>query len=100
MRHATDPALDLLEPLLARLRGFAELRERKRGTFYRKSAAFLHFHEDPAGLFADVRLDGAEFARRRVSTQAEQRALLRAVRAAVAGPRSAPRRPRSASPRG
>ena len=24
--------------------------------FYRRSAAFLHFHEDPAGFFADVRI--------------------------------------------
>jgi hypothetical protein len=100
VKHATPAALDRLEPLLAALRGLEALREKSRGTFYRGSRAFLHFHEDPAGLFADVRLDGAEFARRRVSTQAEQRALLRAVRAAVAGPRSAPRRPRSASPRG
>jgi hypothetical protein len=83
MRHATPAALDALEPLLAGLRGCAGLREKKRGTFYRGSSAFLHFHEDPAGLFADVKLAGAEFTRLRASTAAEQRAVLRAVRAAL-----------------
>jgi hypothetical protein len=29
--------------------------EKKRGVFYRKSKSFLHFHEDPRGLFADIR---------------------------------------------
>ena len=55
MRHVTPDALDQLEPLLERLREIPELREKKRGVFYRKSKAFLHFHEDPAGLFADLR---------------------------------------------
>ncbi len=41
------------------------------------------FHEDPAGLFADVKLEGADFTRLRVSTQAERRALLAAVRRAL-----------------
>ena len=31
------------------------LTERTPGTFYRRSRAFLHFHADPAGIFADVR---------------------------------------------
>jgi hypothetical protein len=85
VRHATAPALDQLEPLLAELRGFEGLREKKRGTFYRGSSAFLHFHEDPAGLFADVKLGAAGFTRMRASTAAERRAVLRAVRAALAG---------------
>jgi hypothetical protein len=83
VRHATPAALDRLEPLLAELRGVAELREKKRGTFYRGSRAFLHFHEDPAGLFADVRLGGDDFTRLRATTRAEQRALLAALRAAL-----------------
>ncbi len=80
MRHATPAALDALEDLLVRLRAHGGLVERKRGAFYRKSSAFLHFHEDPAGLFADVKLDG-EFTRFRASTAKERRALLRKVRA-------------------
>lgn len=61
MRHARPEDLDRLEPLLVRLRAFPTLTERSRGVFYRKSRAFLHFHADPAGLFADVRAaDGFE----------------------------------------
>src|SRR5438445_1628807 len=47
VKHATDHALDRLEPLLRRLRAVDGLRERKRGTFTHRSRAFLHFHEDP-----------------------------------------------------
>ena len=90
MRHATSAALDQLEAVLLELRRLRLLREKNRGTFYLGASAFLHFHEDPAGLFADVRLDGADFARRRVSTQAEQRSLLAAVRRALSAG-SAPR---------
>jgi hypothetical protein len=75
MRHARAEALDELEPLLVALRQIAGLRERSRGVFYRGSTAFLHFHEDPSGLFADVRL-GPEFQRVRASTSSEQRHLL------------------------
>ena len=32
--------------------------EKKRGVFYFKSRAFLHFHEDPKGMFADIREAG------------------------------------------
>ena len=56
MRHATSEALDELEPLLERLRSEPGLVEKRRGVFYRRSKAFLHFHEDPSGLHADVRL--------------------------------------------
>ena len=64
MKHATPAALDTLEPLLAELRSLPQLQERSRGVFYRKGRAFLHFHEDPKGLFADVRdADGRDFER-------------------------------------
>ena len=86
MRHATPTALDQLEALLLELRKFGLLREKKRGSFYRGSSGFLHFHEDPAGMFADVKLDGVEFTRRRVSSEAEQRALVAAVRRALNEP--------------
>ena len=82
MKHATAPALDLLEPLLERLRALPDLRERTRGIFYRKSSAFLHFHEDPAGLFADLK-EGADFVRYRVSTGKERDALVARVRKLV-----------------
>jgi hypothetical protein len=81
MKHATPQALDRVEPLLAALRALEGLREKKRGVFYRKSRAFLHFHEDGSDVYADVRLGGAEFERFRVSSQAETRQLLAAIRA-------------------
>ncbi len=85
MRHARTAALDELEPLILRLRQVDGLVERKRGVFYRKSKAFLHFHEDPSGLYADVRL-AADFERFRVQTLAEQEALLEKVDRSVAEP--------------
>ena len=84
MRHATGDALDQLDDLLTELRSLEGLREKSRGVFYRRSRAFLHFHEDPAGLFADARLDGAEFERFRVTTAAERATFLGRVRAALA----------------
>lgn len=82
MRHATAATLDELGPLLDRLRGLDGLVERTRGVFYRRSRAFLHFHEDPTGLYADVRL-GSDFERFRVTTGDEQHVLFQAVAAAV-----------------
>jgi len=85
MKHAGPGALDGIEALLAQLRKWAVLTERKRGTFYRKSSAFLHFHEDPQGMFADLKL-GGDFQRFRVSTRAEQVAFLREVATELAPP--------------
>lgn len=73
MKHAGPTALDDLAPLLAELRALPGLVEKGRGVFYRKSRALLHFHEDPAGLFADLRDPaGADFERFNV-THAEDR---------------------------
>jgi len=55
--------LEGLEPLLAQLRTIEGLVERRPGVFYHRSRAFLHFDEDPAGVFADVRFEGAAFER-------------------------------------
>jgi hypothetical protein len=78
LKHATATALARLAPLLPALRAFSELREAKLGVFYRGSRAFLHFHEDPAGDFADVKV-GRDWERSRVSTQRERAVLLRRV---------------------
>ena len=83
MKHASPASLDRLAPLLEQLRAISGLIERTPGTFYRRSAAFLHFHEDPAGLFADVKLNRVDFERLPVNTPAERSALLRAVRIAM-----------------
>ena len=81
MRHARDEDLDRLEHLLDELRALPGLIEKKRGTFYRKSRAFLHFHEDPAGLFADIRdAEGADFDRIDVTEAAGRARLLEIAR--------------------
>ena len=64
------------------LRELPELRERRRGYFARGSRAFLHFHEDAGDLYVDVRLD-SRFERMRVTSAAQQAALLSQVRAVV-----------------
>ena len=50
--------------------------QRTPGSFYRKSKAYLHFHEDPSGIYAVVKLSGAEFTRVRATTSQEQKHLL------------------------
>jgi hypothetical protein len=84
MRHARDQDLDRLEPLLAQIRTVAPLlKEKKRGVFYLKGRSFLHFHEDPKGLFADVGAgDGKDFERLQVDAPAGAVALLARVAAA------------------
>ena len=85
MRHARPDTLDQIEPLLAQLRALPGLTERSRGIFYRKSRAFLHFHEDPAGLFADIRAaDGKDFDRIKADTPDERRALVQRAKALLA----------------
>jgi hypothetical protein len=59
MKHAGSGALDRLAEVLASLRARSRLCETRPGIFYVKGRAFLHFHEDPAGLFADLRQDDA-----------------------------------------
>jgi hypothetical protein len=85
MKHAGDAALDKLESVLNQLRKHGVLTERKRGVFYRGSSALLHFHEDPAGLFADVKTD-ADWLRVPVNTRAQQRDLLARIRTQLRGP--------------
>jgi hypothetical protein len=81
MKHAGEEALDRLETLLAGLRTVPGLVEKKRGTFYRKSKSLLHFHEDPSGLYVDVRLDPDDgFVRRPINTRSERSELLREIR--------------------
>ncbi|MFI4934621.1 MAG: hypothetical protein ACHP7N_08390 [Caulobacterales bacterium] len=83
MRHARDEDLDRIEPLLAAIRALAvetgALREKKRGCFYLKSRSFLHFHEDPKGMFADVGVES--FERIQVDHPAGAEALIQRVKA-------------------
>ena len=82
MKHATPAALDALEPVLSEMRGLPGLIEKSRGVFYRKGRAFLHFHEDPKGLFADIRdASGGDFERIDVTGAAGRAELVAAARA-------------------
>ncbi len=93
MKHAGPEALAALDDLLVKLRRHESLVEKSRGCFHLKSSAFLHFHEDPEGLFADVRLGGKDFERLRVSTAKERAELLRRVADALAA--ASPAAPRA-----
>jgi hypothetical protein len=79
LRHADSATLDRLEALLSQLRQIPGLKEVRRGVFYRRSKAFMHFHDDPSGLYADVRLH-EEFERYRVDSEDEQRFILTEIR--------------------
>jgi len=79
MKHAGAAALQSLHDLIATIRTFG-LTEKSTGVFYRKGKAALHFHEDAAGLFADIRLSGSgEWERLRVSEPAERQRLVALV---------------------
>jgi hypothetical protein len=83
MKHAGAEALSTLGVLLEQLRAMPGLKERRPGIFYRGSVAFVHFHEDPAGLFADAKLVGKEFTRFAVGSKCEQVAFVQRIRAAL-----------------
>jgi hypothetical protein len=76
VKHAGPQTLAALEPLLRQVRQRPSLVERTPGCFYRKSVAFLHFHEDATGTFADIKLSGKGFTRVRATTPQEQAHLL------------------------
>ena len=82
MKHATSAALASLAELLGQIRARDGLREKKLGVFYRRSRSFLHFHEDPAGMFANLRV-GERFDRYPVNTRKEWSVLLDAVDRAI-----------------
>jgi len=78
MKHAGPATLARITPLLEELRSRPALREMRPGVFYLKSRAFLHFHDDPSGVFADVRLAG-DFVRLAVTSRSQQADLLEQI---------------------
>jgi hypothetical protein len=84
VRHARSRDLDQLEDLLDRLRAVEGLTERRHGVFYRGSTAFLHFHQDRAGLFADLKVGGG-WLRYPVSSAPGQRTLVADTRRVLRG---------------
>src|SRR5579862_7725687 len=88
MRHAGPEAIATLGDLLAAIRARG-VKEPRPGIFYRKGKAWLHFHEDAAGLFADLRVSGA-WERLRVSEPEEQASLLALLETGPEGSGSLP----------
>jgi hypothetical protein len=78
VRHAGPDTLSRIGALLDALRARPALREVRPGVFELRSRAFLHFHDDDAGIFADVRLAEA-FVRLRVTTRSEHADLLERI---------------------
>jgi hypothetical protein len=78
MKHAGAETLRQFSDPLEQTRRRPGLKEKKLGIFYCRSKSFIHFHEDPAGLFADLRC-GDEFERHPVNTMKQWRALLSAI---------------------
>jgi hypothetical protein len=78
VKHADVRALEAVSDLIENLRRRSDLVEKKLGIFYTKGRAFLHFHKDPAGLFADLR-EGDEWQRYPVNDPDECTKLLAAV---------------------
>jgi len=84
VKHASAQTLQRLSDLLDQIRQRQGLKEKKLGIFYRKSKSFLHFHEDPAGTFADLAV-GETFDRYPVNTAKERKELLATIDRALAG---------------
>jgi hypothetical protein len=78
VKHADVRALEAVSDLIENLRRRSDLVEKRLGIFYTKGRAFLHFHKDPAGLFADLR-EGGEWQRFPVNEPNECASLLAAV---------------------
>jgi hypothetical protein len=78
MKHAGIQTLHRLSELLDQIRQRQGMKEKKLGIFYRKSKSFLHFHEDSAGIFADLTV-GETFDRYPVNSAKERKALLAAI---------------------
>jgi hypothetical protein len=83
MKHATEAALKPIQELIGELRRLPGSVERKPGIFYVRGKAFLHFHEDPTGLFADVKI-GNDWQRFPVNATRERAALVKLAAKALA----------------
>jgi hypothetical protein len=78
MKHAGATALAALTELISAIRAYG-VKEPRPGVFYRKGKAWLHFHEDKAGLFADIRLR-EDWERFRVSEPEERTAFMALIK--------------------
>lgn len=85
MKHADSHTLTRLAPLLDQVRQrMPPLKEKGAGKFYLKSVAFLHFHDDPTGLFADLKVRG-DWQRYPVNRDADYATLLQVLDQQISG---------------
>ena len=70
-----DATYEILLPLLRFLKSYEILIETPDSKFLLKGKDFIHFHDDPDGLWADVRLTKGRI-RVSVATASEQRELM------------------------
>ena len=89
MKHVRLRDLGAIRDLLTALRRLRALVEKTPGVFFRGGAAFLHFHEDTAGIFADIRVP-RDWKRLPVKTAAQREAVLRVAAAQLAAPPAPP----------
>jgi hypothetical protein len=75
MKSAT---LERLQPLLSLLRDHPALREVRPAEFFLAGRDFLHFHEQPDGVVADVRVNAGRI-QMPVTTPAQQAELLERI---------------------
>ena len=78
MKHAGADTLEALGEVLEMLRARTALVEKRPGIFYVRGRAFLHFHQDRAGIFADLR-HRSDWLRLSVNSAAEREMLLATV---------------------
>jgi len=84
VKHASESTLEGLSALLDRLRSIDGLVEKRPGVFYRRSKAFLHFHEDRSGIFVDIRVRIEDpFTRLPVTTRGQQSELVSTITRAL-----------------
>ena len=81
MKHASQTTLAGIATQLTQIRAL-NVKERSPGVFHLKSKPFLHFHEDPTGVYADVRAD-LEWERFAVADPVEWRKLLKRINDAL-----------------
>jgi hypothetical protein len=81
VKHASQSTLEGMSAFLDQLRSIEGLVEKSPGVFYRRSKAFMHFHEDPSGVFADLRLNIDDpFTRLPVTTRRQRAELVATIR--------------------
>ena len=73
-----ESTLEILAPLLGFLRGYEVLEETHETKFLLRGKDFVHFHDDPDGLWADAKLSKGRV-RLSVATRSEQDELMEMI---------------------